>query len=297
MQIDLVGVPMDFGAGRRGVDMGPRAIRYAGLIPGLEKLNYVVNDWGNLPVPGFETCDVCEPELRFLDCILTVNRLLADRVADSIRSGHVPLSLGGDHSMALGSISGVARELQIGLIWIDAHGDFNTAATTPSGNIHGMPLAALAGYGDPRLVGLGLSQSAAVPPNRLAVVGVRDLDSGESQLLRQAGVAVFSMEQIDRQGMYSIIQQAVEVVSHDSNGIYLSLDLDALDPIYAPGVGTSVPGGLTYREAHLACEVIAETGRLVGMDVVEVNPILDDRKKTAAVAVELPLSALGKKIW
>ena len=297
MQVDLVGVPMDFGAGRRGVDMGPSAIRYAGLIAGLERLGCIVNDWGNLEVPGLETCEVCDPRLRFLDCILSVNRLLADRVAGSIDSGCFPFTLGGDHSMALGSVSGVARRRQLGLIWIDAHGDFNTAETTPSGNIHGMPLAALAGYGDPLLVGLGVSPQAAVPAERIAVVGVRDLDDMERPLLRQAGVTVFSMEQIDRQGMFSVIQQAIDVASAGSEGIYLSLDMDALDPVYAPGVGTSVPGGLTYREAHLACEIIAETRRLVGMDVVEVNSILDEHNKTAAVAVELSLSALGKKVW
>ena len=297
MQIDLVGVPMDFGAGRRGVDMGPSAIRYAGLIPGLEGLGYAVNDWGNLDVPGFETCELCDPKLRFLDCILSVNRLIADRVAASFASGRFPLTLGGDHSMALGSISGAARQLQLGLIWIDAHGDFNTSETTPSGNIHGMPLAALAGYGDPRLVGLGFSPDSVVLPARIAVVGVRDLDAQERPLLRQAGVAVFSMEQIDRQGMFAVIQQAIEIVSANTDGIYLSLDMDALDPVYAPGVGTSVPGGLTYREAHLACEVIAGTGRLLGMDVVEVNAILDEHNKTALVAVELILSALGKKVW
>jgi arginase len=183
------------------------------------------------------------------------------------------------------------------LIWIDAHGDFNTAETSPSGNIHGMPLAALAGLGDPRLVGLGKQYQAAVNPAHIAVVGVRDLDPGEKKNLAHAGIAVFSIDEIDRHGLYDVLRKAIDVVSRGTDGIYLSLDLDAIDPLYAPGVGTPVPGGLTYREAHLACEMVAETGRLVGMDLVEVNPILDERNKTAEMAVELAVSALGKRVW
>jgi len=297
MNIDLIGVPLDFGAGRRGVDMGPSAIRYAGLQQALETLGHTVADRGNVHVPLLEMCQVADPNLRYLDCIVSVARRLLDRVVSSVQAGHFPLILGGDHSLALGSIHGAAQSKRLGVIWIDAHGDFNTAETTPSGNIHGMPLAALAGYGDPRLVSLGRDLSRAVDPSNIALVGVRQLDPGERDRLRQAGVAVFATEQIDRIGLYQAICRAIEIASKGTDGIYLSIDLDVLDPVYAPGVGTSVDGGLTYREAHMACELIAETGRLVGMDLVEVNPILDERNRTANLAVELACSALGSRVW
>jgi len=297
MQIDLIGVPMDYGAGRRGVDMGPSAIRYAGIKDAIQGLGHVVNDWGNVEVPVFEACESCDPKLRFLDVIVPVARRLADQVERFVKAGHFPVTLGGDHSMALGSISGAARQRRLGLIWVDAHADFNTAETTPSGNIHGMPLAALAGLGDPRLVGLGQTSQPAVNPAHIAIIGARDLDTGERDNLRQAGVAVFSMDQIDRDGLFTVARKAIEIVSRGTDGIYLSLDLDGVDPLYAPGVGTPVSGGLTYREAHLICEMLAETGRLAGLDLVEVNPILDERNKTALMAVELAVSALGKRVY
>jgi arginase len=219
-------------------------------------------------------------------------------VAASIRAGHFPLTLGGDHSLSLGSVRGAARHKTLGVIWIDAHADFNTAATTPTGNIHGMPLAALAGYGDPRLVTLGDEhRRATLNPAHIAIVGVRQLDPGERDLLREAGVTVLGMEQIDRISLYQALARAIDAASRGTDGIYLSFDLDSLDPLHAPGVGTPVPGGLTYREAHLACEMVAETGRLMGMDLVEVNPILDERNRTAALAVELALSAVGQRVW
>jgi len=293
MHIELIGVPIDFGAGRRGVDMGPSAIRYAGLQESLETLGHTVSDRGNIPVPIAETKEVGEPKLRYLLPIITATSRLAGEVSDVMQAGHFPLTLGGDHSLSLGSVRGVARHKKIGVIWIDAHGDFNTAETTPSGNIHGMPLAALAGFGDPRLT----QDTRAIDPTSIAIVGVRQLDPGEKKLLRESGVNVFSMEKIDRIGLYEALGPAIEAASRGADGIYLSLDLDALDPIYAPGVGTPVAGGLTYREAHMACEMIAETGRLLGMDVVEVNPILDHRNQTAALAVELTMSALGQRVW
>ncbi|MBI3763339.1 MAG: arginase [Chloroflexi bacterium] len=297
MQIDLIGVPLDFGAGRRGVDMGPSALRYAGLKSALQSIGHTVADGGNVEVPILETCVVTEPKLRYVDCIVPVARQLAERVAASVQSGNLPLTLGGDHSLSLGSVRGAARDKRLGLIWIDAHGDFNTAETTPSGNIHGMSLAALAGYGDSRLAALGDGSGPTIAPSNIAIVGVRDLDPGERDLLQHSGAAVFGMEQIDRVGLHNVLSHAIDVASGGVDGIYLSLDLDALDPVYAPGVGTPVSGGLTYREAHMACEMIAETRRLVGMDLVEVNPILDDRNKTAELAVELALSALGKRVW
>lgn len=297
MHIDLIGVPIDLGADRRGVDMGPSAIRYAHLQQKLADLGYIVHDLGNIPVPIPETCKITEPRLKYIDCIVPVMRRLSGAVANSVRKKHFPLVLGGDHSLALGSIRGVARQKSIGLIWIDAHGDFNTPETTPSGNIHGMPLAALCGLGDARLTRLWDEATPIVSPQRVAIIAARDLDPGEKVNLRQAGVMVWSMEQIDRLGMAQVMERALEHVSRHVEGIYLSLDLDALDPRHAPGVGTPVSGGLTQREAHLACEIIAESGLLVGMDVVEVNPILDIQNQTAALAVELILSALGKRVW
>lgn len=297
MKIDLFGVPIDFGAGRRGVDMGPSAIRYADITAALERIGHVVKDNGNVPVPIMEHCTVEEPKLRFLNCILEVADEIADAIETSMRAGNFPLTLGGDHSFSFGSIGGAARVKKLGVIWMDAHGDFNTTETTPSGNIHGMPLAALCGYGDARLVNLGRNLPRSVDPKNVVVLGARDLDPGERALLQQAGVSVIATEQVDRVGMFQAVQRAIEIASRDTEGIYLSLDLDSLDPVYAPGVGTPVPGGLTYREAHLACELLAESGKLVAMDLVEVNPILDEHNRTAVVAVELAASALGQRVW
>jgi arginase len=214
-----------------------------------------------------------------------------------MRAGSFPLVLGGDHSLSLGSIRGAARHRKLGVLWVDAHADFNTPETTPSGNIHGMPLAALCGLGDPRLVHLWGGGTPVINPRRVAVIGAREIDPGERANLREAGVMVMSMEQVDRLGMLAALEKAVERASRDSDGIYLSFDMDALDPRHAPGVGTPVTGGLTYREAHLACELAAETGKLVGMDLVEVNTILDFRNQTALLAVEIVRSALGSRIW
>jgi arginase len=299
MQIDIVGVPLDFGSGRRGVDMGPSAIRYADLRKGLEALGHQVIDYGNLAVPVSETCQVGDPSLRYLEPIVQVQQLLAERVASSVAEGHLPLVLGGDHTSALGSVAGAARHRKLGLIWLDAHGDFNTAETSPSGNIHGMPLSALCGYGADALVTLGGTDSseAKLAPHNIAVVGARSLDPQEKQLLRSAGVAVYSMEMVDRLGIVETMQRAIELACRGTDGIYLSLDLDVLDPVFAPGVGTPVTGGLTFREAHLAVELLAETKRLIGMDLVEVNPILDKSNMTAELAVQLALSAFGKRIW
>lgn len=297
MQIDIIGVPIDLGADRRGVDMGPSAIRYAHLHQKLKELGYTLEDKGNIEVPILETCQITDPKLKYLDCIIPMGRRIAGAVATSIQSNHFPLVLGGDHSLSIGSIRGAAKHRRLGVIWVDAHADFNTVETTPSGNIHGMPLAALCGLGDLRLVCLWDETPPVIDPQRVAVIGARDLDLGEKRNLREAGVMVQSMEQIDRIGMGSAIEKAVERVSRNVDGIYLSFDMDVLDPRHAPGVGTPVPGGLTYREAHLACEVIAETSKLIGMDIVEVNPILDVQNQTAVLAVEFIRSALGSRIW
>src|SRR5574341_428767 len=286
MQIDIIGVPIDLGADRRGVDMGPSAIRYAHLHQNLAALAYTLEDKGNIEVPIQEMCQITDPHLKYIDCIIPMGRHIAGAVATSLQSGHFPLVLGGDHSLSVGSIRGAARHHKLGVIWVDAHADFNTPETTPSGNIHGMPLAVLCGLGDPRLVSLWDETPPVIDPKRVAVIGARDLDSGEKRLLREAGVMVQSMEQIDRIGMIAALEKCIERVSRDVDGIYLSFDMDALDPRHAPGVGTPVPGGLTFREAHLLCEVVAETGKLIGMELVEVNASLDLQNQTGALAVE-----------
>lgn len=297
MQIDIIGVPIDLGADRRGVDMGPSAIRYAHLQQELEKLGYEVVDKGNVEVPIAEMCAVTDPRLKYLDCIIPMSRRVAGAVATSLQARHLPVVLGGDHSLSLGSIRGAARQRKIGVLWVDAHADFNTPETTPSGNIHGMPLAALCGLGDPQLVQLWDESTPVVDPAHVVVIGARDLDDGEKRNLSRAGVMVVSMEQVDRHGLVASMEKAIERVTRDVDGIYLSFDMDVMDPRHAPGVGTPVTGGLTYREAHLICELVAETGKLVGMDVVEVNSILDVQNQTALLAVEFILSALGKRIW
>ncbi len=297
MQIDIIGVPIDLGADRRGVDMGPSAIRYAHLQNKLEALGYDVRDEGNVEVPIAEMCRITNPKLKYIDCIIPMSRRVSGAVSTSIQAKNFPLVLGGDHSLSIGSVRGAARNKKIGVIWIDAHADFNTAETTPSGNIHGMSLAALTGLGDKSLVQLWDEDIPVIDPAKIAIIGARDLDSGEKKNLSNAGALVMGMEQIDRYGMVPIVERAIERVSRDVDGIYLSLDLDALDPEHAPGVGTPVPAGLSQRETHLACELIAETGKLIGMDLVEVNPILDIQNRTAALAVEFALSALGRRIW
>ncbi len=297
MKIDIIGVPIDLGADRRGVDMGPSAIRYSHLQHKLEDLGYTVQDIGNVEVPIAEMCSITNPKLKYIDCIIPMSRRVAGAVATSVQGERFPLVLGGDHSLSIGSVRGAARNKKIGVIWIDAHADFNTAETTPSGNIHGMSLAILAGLGDPSLVQLWDEPLPVIDPKKIAIIGARDLDSGEKVNLQNAGAMVLGMEQIDRYGMVAMVEKAIEHVTRDVDGIWLSLDLDALDPQHAPGVGTPVPAGLTQREAHLACELIAETGKLIGMDLVEVNPILDVQNQTASLAVEFALSALGRRIW
>ena len=297
MQIDVIGVPIDLGADRRGVDMGPSAIRYAHLQTRLESLGYSVNDEGNVEVPIAEMCKITNPKLKYVDCIIPMSRRVSGAVSTSMQAGNFPLVLGGDHSLSIGSVRGAARGRKIGVIWVDAHGDFNTAETTPSGNIHGMSLAILAGLGDKSLVQLWDEPVPVIDPKKIAIVGARDLDEGDKVNLQDAGAMVMSMEQIDRYGMVTALEKAIERVSRDVDGIYLSLDLDALDPEHAPGVGTPVSAGLSQREAHLACEMIAETGKLIGMDLVEVNPILDLQNRTASLAVDFALSSLGRRIW
>ena len=299
MFIDLIGVPLDLGAGRRGVDMGASAIRYAGVRRQLELLGHTVMDRGNVHVALAETVEVGDVRLRYFEPIVQMLITLMHTVKDARDAGRMPVILGGDHSLALGSIAGAAHDREIGVIWIDAHGDFNTTQTSPSGNIHGMPLAALCGIGDERLVTLKGQRlpNSMIKPEHIALVGIRDLDHDERLLMMEQGLSVFATEYIDRYGMNEAMQQAIKVASQARDGFYVSFDLDVLDPAFAPGVGTPMPGGITYREAHLAAELLAESGRMIGLDVVEVNPILDEHNRTAIVAVEIILSAFGKRVW
>jgi arginase len=290
---------MDLGSGRRGVDMGPSAIRYAGLEPRLRALGHTIVDLGDIPVPISEEVEVGDARLRYLDPIVATLKVLAQKTTRSVEQEEFPLVLGGDHSLSLGSIAGAARVRPLGVIHIDSHPDFNTHETTPSGNIHGMPMAALCGLGDRDLVTIGdeFPFNPHIRPVNLAVVAARDIDPAERQTLHNAGAHVFSMESIDRSGIHAIMEQAIELVLDGTHGIYVSMDLDALDPSVAPGVGTPVKGGLTYREANTAMEILADTGKLVGCDIVECNPILDIKNQSGEVSVDLVLSLLGKRIW
>jgi arginase len=297
MRIRVIGAPMDLGADRRGVDIGTSAIRYADLNHKLRSLGHHVRDLGNLPVPQPESQPLGNPKLKYLEPIVRVCEELAGTVTSILQEGDFPLVLGGDHSIALGSVSGVAKvHKNIGVIWIDAHADFNTDETTPSGNIHGMILASLAGLGNSSLTNVG-GWSPKVHTESIVIVGARDLDTGEKELLRTHSIHIFSMSDIDQLGISEVMRQALTIAGQNNDGIHLSLDMDGLDPREAPGVGTPVRGGLSYREAHLAMELIADSGKLLSMDVVEVNPILDRENATALLAVELVLSALGKKIF
>jgi arginase len=296
-EIAIIGVPIDLGAGRRGVDMGPSAMRYTALHSRLEAIGCDVRDLGNLPAPMVETTASPAPgeKLRYLEPIAALCELLAATVTSCVERGQIPLVLGGDHSLSIGSVSGSARARSLGLIWIDAHADFNTAETTPSGNIHGMSVAALTGCGHSRLTRLA-GRVPAVRPEQVALVGVRDLDPQERAALRDSGIYVATMHEIDRRGMATVIDEALGRVTDGTDGLHLSFDLDVVDPREAPGVGTPVSGGISRREAHLAMEILAQSGQIRSLDLVEVNPILDERNATAELAVELVLSALGKRI-
>jgi len=292
----MIGAPMDLGADRRGVDIGASAIRYADLNDRLSRLGHSVQDMGNLVIPQPESQPLGNPKLKYLEPIVRASEELASIVTSILQEGEFPLILGGDHSIALGTVGGVANiHKNIGVIWVDAHADFNTDQTTPSGNIHGMILSALAGVGHSSLTSIGGWQPK-IHTETIVVVGARDLDIGEQALLYEHSIHVFTMSEVDQLGISEVMRQALIIAGNQNDGIHLSLDMDALDPKEAPGVGTPVRGGLTYREAHLAMELIANSGKLVSMDVVEVNPILDRENATALLAVELVLSALGKKI-
>lgn len=289
-RVAVVGVPMDLGANRRGVDMGPSALRYARLLEQLEDLGYTVEDLGDVPVSLARASRRRGRGLAYLEEIRAAALVLKERLA-ALPEGVFPIVLGGDHSLSMGSVAGAARGRRVGVVWVDAHADFNTPETSPSGNVHGMPLAVLSGLGHPRLTEVFL----AVGPKDVVLVGVRSLDPGEKRLLKEAGVRVYTMHEVDRLGVARI---AEEVLKHlQGLPLHVSLDADVLDPTLAPGVGTPVPGGLTYREAHLLMEILAESGRVQSLDLVEVNPILDERNRTAEMLVGLALSLLGKRIF
>ena len=294
--VGIFGVPMDLGQDRRGVDMGPSAIRYAQIEAALEELGHRVTDLGNAGVPIPEVVAAGE-EVKHLAAVTSVCEEISERAAAIVADGLFPIFLGGDHSIVIGTVSGVARsapEERTGLIWVDAHADFNTPATSPSGNIHGMPLATLTGRGHPDLVGIG-GPGASVRSEDVVIVGLRSVDVQEKNLLHEAGVKVYTMREIDAYGAARVVRAAIRDLSHVDR-VHLSVDLDVVDPEVAPGVGTPVRGGLTYREAHLLMELVNEAGIVASLDVVEVNPILDVKNGTATLAVELVESLMGRRI-
>jgi arginase len=298
--IRVIGVPLDLGQSRRGVDMGPSAVRVAGLEARLEELGHVVEDAGNIAVAIPEQKKEGDPRAKYLKEIAATCTKHAELVLKSLELGKVPLALGGDHSVAAGTVAGVAefyrrRNEKIGLIWIDAHTDINTPESSPSGNVHGMPLAATMGLGPAELSNI-FNFSPKVIPENCVLVGVRDIDSIERANVRRAGIEVLTMRDIDERGMRTVMEEALRIAGRGTAGYHVSLDMDWIDPEDAPGVGTPVRGGATYREAHLAMEIIADHGRMLSFEIVEVNPVIDEHNRTAELAVELALSAFGKKI-
>lgn len=295
-KISIIGAPMDLGQLRRGVDMGPSAIRYAGIVEKLESLNYEVEDLGDIEINRRERTVDQETGLRNLKPVVNASERLAQKVDEIVGNNHFPLILGGDHSISIGSIAGIAKHYKnLGVIWYDAHGDLNTVETSPSGNIHGMPLAANLGLGHPLLTNIAGYQPKVKFEN-VVLIGIRSLDEGEKILIKEKGIKVYTMHEIDRLGMTTVMEEAIQYLKDKTDGVHLSLDLDALDPLYTPGVGTPVMGGVSYRESHLAMEMLAESGIITSAEFVEVNPILDEKNKTANVAVELMGSLFGETL-
>ncbi|MGA9210993.1 MAG: arginase [Terriglobales bacterium] len=299
-KIRVIGVPLDLGQSRRGVDMGPSAVRVAGLAARLEALGFVVEDAGNIAVAIAEQKKEGHPNAKYLKEITATCVKQAELVLKTLEAGKTPLVLGGDHSVAVGTVSGVSeffrrQNQKLGLLWIDAHADINTPESSPSGNVHGMPLAAIMGLGPPELANI-FGFSPKVAPENCVLVGVRDIDAAEKENVRKAGIEVYTMRDIDERGMRAVMEEALRAAGRGTAGYHVSLDMDWVDPEDAPGVGTPVRGGATYREAHLAMEIIADHGRLTSFEIVEVNPVIDERNQTANLAVELTLSVFGKKI-
>jgi len=299
-KIRVIGVPLDLGQSRRGVDMGPSAVRVAGLEARLEALGFVVEDAGNIAVAIPEQKKEGHPNAKYLKEITATCIKQAELVLKTLEAGKTPVVLGGDHSVAVGTVSGVSeffrrQNQKLGLLWIDAHTDINTPESSPSGNVHGMPLAAIMGLGPPELANI-FGFSPKVAPENCVLVGVRDIDAAEKENVRKAGIEVYTMRDIDERGMRTVMEEALRAAGRGTAGYHVSLDMDWVDPEDAPGVGTPVRGGATYREAHLAMEIIADHGRLTSFEIVEVNPVIDERNQTANLAVELALSVFGKKI-
>ena len=299
-KISIVGVPMDLGADRRGVDMGPSALRYADLNEKLQALGYEVDDLGDLDVIIPETRHFGDPQAKYLKEIADACTHLANLVLEIHTDHRTPIVLGGDHSIAVGTMSGMAESFRrqnrkIGLMWFDAHADFNTPQISPSGNVHGMPMAAIMGYGPIELTRI-FDFSPKIQPERAVMIGIREVDPQERELVKSSGVRVFTMKEIDRRGIGSVMDEALSIVTKDTDGFSVTLDADFLDPYESPGVATPVRGGADYREAHLAMEMVADTKKMVSFEIAEINPILDVQNKTAHFGMELILSAFGKQI-
>jgi arginase len=298
--IAIIGAPLDLGQGRRGVDMGPSAMRVANLNARLAALGYTVEDLGNVPVDQAEASPEGHPRAKYLPQIAATCQRLATLVGETLSRGSLPLVLGGDHSVAIGTVSGVSQyfheqDQRAGLIWLDAHADMNTPESSPSGNVHGMPLACIAGMGPAELSEL-FGYKPKIDPRNIVIVGLRDVDQMERPHVRESGVRAFTMREIDERGLRPVMEDAIRLASDGTAGFHLSLDMDFVDPKDAPGVGTPVRGGVTYREAHLAMEMICDSRNMVSMEVVEVNPVIDEVNRTADLAVELVMSGLGKRI-
>src|SRR3990167_6878556 len=299
-KVRIIGVPLDLGQERRGVDMGPSALRVAGLNDRIRELGFEVEDAGNLHVPIREMHAAGDHRAKYLAEIADTCKRHAHWVLKTLRQGYFPLVLGGDHSIAVGTVAGVSefyrrKKKPVGLIWVDAHADMNTPEISPSGNIHGMPLACCLGYGPAELTHL-FDFSSSVPPRNAVLVGVREVDPHEKRIVAESGLTVYTMRDIDERGLRTVMEEAIAIADRDTAGFAVTLDMDFVDPAEAPGVGTPVRGGATYREAHLVMEMIADARRMLSLEIVEINPVIDVANKTAALAVELTLSALGKKI-
>lgn len=298
--VSIIGVPSDLGANMRGANIGPSAIRIAGLHEKLKMLGCSVEERGDIQIPLREMLSSSEVASKHKNAIISLCEKVALEVYNSMKTGRKPIVLGGDHSIGIGTISGASRFAkeqngQLGLIWVDAHADMNTPQTTHTGNIHGMPLSVLLGQGFPELVGLG-GFSPKVLPQNVALIGIRTLDSDEKEICRKSGIRYFTMREIDERGMHAVMKEALTVVNNGTVGFHVSFDIDGIDPLYAPGVSTPVTGGISYREAHLILEMMADTGKLLSMEFVELNPMRDIEHKTAGLVVDLIQSALGKSI-
>jgi len=297
LNISIIGVPTDYGQTRRGVDMGPSAIRYAGVVERLEAIGHVVHDQGDIRVSQKQEGAIVDKQLLNLEEVIDVSTSLATSINEAIEQKEFPLVLGGDHSIAIGTLAGLGEHYKnLGVIWFDAHADLNTPETTPSGNIHGMPLAVSIGIGHERLVKIR-NNVPKIKPENVIIIGARSVDPGERELISQQGIKVYTMHEVDRLGMTRVVEDALAYLrERNVDGLHLSLDLDGLDPLYTPGVGTPVPGGITYRESHLAMEMLQESGMLTSAEFVEVNPILDEKNRTADVAVALMGSLFGETL-